>query len=385
MVAKTLVLTGASQIKGIENFGDQLLMEIFSGVAKSLIPDLQIITDVGSVSPTASGEVVGALVGGGYFAEKFFSGRPIYDLARNIAWGFRNDALYGARTRALQAQGTTYGVFGVEFGPISNPVFRRSAITALNRSSAAYLRNDDSRAWLARYYRDADVPVHVDPVVAIDHWKGVLHRPFTKGRATAEQTTGRPLRVGLHIALLADDSWQEWLQVVLHKLIDTTRRKFSTDVEFVYINDQTKNGVTPERSIKACEYLRDAVNCAAGPEYTDTTDCIETISGFDLVVTNKLHVGVIARSLGIPALFTPQASQRGVALHKSGRFARQIGEPWAFLSPHSNESLDLSLEKAMPDSIGRPSPIRPEAVTSSLAGLKVYEAFLDRAFTGAAI
>jgi polysaccharide pyruvyl transferase WcaK-like protein len=314
------VLCGASSFKYVNNFGDQLIKDIFISWASEVDAESSCTLIEYSGVSRFDKEVKRPLrdarklifIGGGYLGEPSYATYSrIESIGRKMVWGFRNHFLYGRAAQFARKAGIPYAVFGVEFGPITNPVFRRSAKALLSNAASASLRTQESIDFAKKYGVNGDVELVPDVVLTLRR----NHLP--KNSRYGPPKSERRKRIGLHIhdnnMLLHFPRFSD----LIDELID--QMGGAENLQIFYIHDQDFQGNPKERATLAEQFFVRKYESALVHDYSTHWDLVDFISTLDLVVTTKLHVGILARALDVPVISIPSH-------HKTPRFYRLIDE-----------------------------------------------------------
>lgn len=346
-----VVLCGASSIAGIENFGDQLLRDLYAKWIGSASPaartemvyfgnKLRPIKALDDVMSDASAFI---FVGGGYFHEKtIFHRRFLVDLAMRLAWGARNSRVYVRAFRAAASRNLPTAVCGTEVGPLVNPVYRRQVLQVLRASRLCIVRSRESAEFARRHGVDRDdLNVCADAVLSLR--RSDLPKESCDTLAKWSSPAGT-FRLGLHIHQLRSSEWNEKLL----RLVDHIRESLppSTPLRIYYLHDQLKGRGIPQRSVDAERFICDRIPGTEAIPYEAPWPMVGVIGAMNLVLTTKLHVGIVGRALDIAVLSLLSDRVKSYPERsKQVRFFRLIGEP------ASCSTVDQFLTVGLPDDI----------------------------------
>ncbi|HYD28102.1 polysaccharide pyruvyl transferase family protein [Brevundimonas sp.] len=338
----TLVICGAAAVDGIQNFGDELLQQIYTRWAQEADPGLHVVmhgTDEASALADGTRLRGVGFIGGGYLGEKATGRGALHEWLRNGAWGVRNQLLYGSALALARRHGVPHCVSSVEFGPISNPFYRAFAVRLLSTAEHATVRNPDSREFAIRYGVSAG-KVNVCPDVALE---------LTR-RTVQQARSGEPPRIGLHLHAVGGETWREGIATLVNAALQNGLK----GAEICFIYDQVKAGERPASARKAEAFARERWPDVRVIPYENVEQLLSRLDEMNLIITTKLHVGVVGRALHRQVLSLPVvADARRFAVTKMPRFYRSIDEAW--------RCVDLTSD-AMPESLLRfASTVSPEA------------------------
>lgn len=314
-----VVTCGASSIANINNFGDELLARIYQSWIEEWSPDIRTahleFDKRGRLTPESLSMLAGAdllvYVGGGYFGEGRGYGR--YRLRRHL-WAMRNDRIYGGVYRAAQRCGVKHVVLGLEVGPVTNRLYRRTITNILTEAEDVTVRNSESADFVNAWCGDrVRVKHHIDAALSVNRSE------FGAGELTGQRTVAAErsgaLLVGLHLHEISDSA----VAMAFHKVMERVEVAANRPVRFLYLHDQRKGGKHAPRSERAESMLRREQPTIETIPYRSPEETVGAISALDLVITTKLHVGIVGRALDVPVLSVPHHP-------KTVRFYRAIGE-----------------------------------------------------------
>lgn len=318
------LLVGASSIAGIENFGDLLLADIYESWIKEAVPGIEVsrleyrgFLKARDAIEQATGRADFVVFnGGGYFGEKpFKANNPLKAYALKQAWGIRNDDLYGNSFRAAKRRSKPVLISGVEAGPISSPLLRRAVRGLFDYASFCSVRNVESHRFLSEIGCRSD-RIHVAPDSALS-----IRRDEQLDSENAVRLDGgamQSIRIGLHVHEMID--LQQEIKVA-RIVRDISARLGGRPIEVFYVHDQRKNGVYHERSLDAERRIRSVLSDLNVIEFSTASQLIADLHAIHLLVTTKLHCGIVARALGIPVLSIPTHT-------KTARFYSYLNESY---------------------------------------------------------
>lgn len=287
-----------------DNFGDRLFVDLFVKWALELEG-----IEAGHISIPFSGKRIresihcskarGILailqskcivyIGGGYFGEPKAKAKiwNIRMIIRYILIG-----LYASLVRK------PYMFVGIGAGPLSSKLSRKLVTIVCNRSEKVIVRDHESYEYLKEYgVRENKLLETADSVMAMPG-------------QSQKKTTEKP-KIALHFPFnRADQDIANLIQDI------KTYCDLLSDYEIVYFKDFYKEDYD---DCTAKEILRVFPSEKVSQlEYEDPEQLIREIRSFDILVTAKLHVGIVALSNGVFSI--------SVAAHqKTKRLYKQLG------------------------------------------------------------
>lgn len=296
----------------VENFGDILLMRIFADWVRRagwepcvadapqyLRRELELDSNP-DVRPSAL-----LMVGGGYLGE------PARSLLGRWRWGFTLMRRHLTVLETARTQGMPYAIVGVGFGPITNVHARWKTHSALRASRLTVLRDIESANLAAQY------GVHVHAVSA----DAAVNLPDMPLRAAVwdEYERIRSLAHGRQVIAVqfdqdasAGDEWRTMFECL---------NKCMSDKNFFVlgISDQAGTSNSERHRSAAVAFLERFQHTLFEP-YSGIDSLVGRLFAADLVITTKLHIGIVASASGRPVLSLPTHQ-------KTIRFYRQLGRP----------------------------------------------------------
>lgn len=342
---RKIVMCGASSLVDIENFGDQLLKDLYGKWVVDSLPGVELVylecNGFLRKKPAwnKAFDSSDALVfnGGGYFGEKpFLKDNKVKAWLKKIAWGARNNNLYGAAFRMAKEKGIPVLVSGVEVGPISEPFFKKCVGGVLDYSSYVAVRNPvsyENSKKLAK--KNSNINLYVDSAMSIN--TEMLPDLYSDFHQHVNAKNEKEFMLGVHVHEIASD---DHLSGFI-KIIEMLRENVSSEklIKVVFIHDQKKHGRHPARSVDAQVKLQEYFKGMEVLEYSTPSYLLANLVNFDLIVTTKLHLGIVSRALSIPVISCPSHTI------KTKRFYAFIGES------EMCESVDYFCRNGLPEEI----------------------------------
>ncbi|HET9275932.1 MAG TPA: polysaccharide pyruvyl transferase family protein, partial [Gemmatimonadales bacterium] len=298
------------------NFGDMLLLGIYAKWIREIMPGSRVILPFmhrslsGLIDADGRGarHLLGAAAlvygGGGYFGEPD---------KRQTWWSFRNVLRHLPVGVIARLRGIPIAISGVGAGPLSVPAARRLFVLLFRWAHSATVRDRESRGYLTSYGVSPEaLTVTADAALTLDG--GDL--PAEATREAQAILAGLPgsLRIGVHVAHSIGCAG-------IQSLIDDLAAFAAAHPEasFVYFLDEGPGRGEEYHLMKKTRLLEQKVGApGVVVPYRTPSQVVGLIHALDLVITTKLHVGIVGCALGRPVLAFP--------FHpKTRRFYEQIG------------------------------------------------------------
>lgn len=348
----------------VENFGDILLARIFADWAREagwepiavdapdyVYRDLNLSTDI-TDDPKAV-----LLVGGGYLGE------PKRSLAGRWRWGFKLIERHLSVMQEARNKGLPYAVIGAGFGPISNMIARWKAKSLMKDTATVVLRDPESAAWAKKYgvrcdaiSADAAVTLSGTPLSAVAQAEAARFCALAGNRKLVAVQFDRPPA--------GSDEWA----MVFDELEKSLK---GLDCFVVGISDQHGTGVAELHRQAAEQFLTRFPNSRFEP-YDGLESMLGRLSAADLIITTKLHIGIVGSAYGRAVLSLPTHQ-------KTVRFYRQL-ERTEICVPKAEwrpDTIGAAFERALILSDQAPLPI-PEALShASRSNADYVKTFLN--------
>jgi polysaccharide pyruvyl transferase WcaK-like protein len=349
----------------VENFGDILLARIFADWAREagwepitigapdyVHRDLNLSPDV-TDAPRAV-----LLVGGGYLGE------PKRSLPGRWNWGFKLVERHLSVMAEARSKNLPYAVIGAGFGPISNLFARWKAKSLMKGAAAIVLRDPESANWAKQYgvrcdaiSADAAVTLSNTPLNAIAQTEAARFRAQAEGRKIVAVQFDR-----------APSGADEWA-VVFDEL---EKRLHGLDCFVVGISDQRGTAVA-EMHRQAAELFLTRFPNGRFEAYDGLDSMLGRLSAADLIITTKLHIGIVGSAYGRAVLSLPTHQ-------KTVRFYRQLERTQVCVpkADWSSASISAAFDQAWALVDKTPLTV-PEALTrASRSNAEYVNAFLNK-------
>ncbi|MGX8698783.1 MAG: polysaccharide pyruvyl transferase family protein, partial [bacterium] len=212
--------------------------------------------------------------------------------------------------RIFQLLGKPVYLAGVGGGPLQSPFLRRSAVRMLNRAACIATRDRETAAYFSFYGVRRPIHTGTDPALVMD--ATLLHT-----------LPGGPLPVSLaagkHYLFLHLMDKPEQDRRMAQEVVPAVNAFLSAHPDWDVIAG-TDECTPPERLSALASWRALRQERAQRFSYDDIFTLCRLLERMELVVTAKLHVGVVSASLGASVLSFPLHPE------KTMRFYRQIGE-----------------------------------------------------------
>lgn len=288
------------------NFGDTLLVRLMCDrVADRVGKDNVVLAVPGDEReqlaigyPVATREQRAAVdhlvfAGGGYFGE------PAGSWRERRRWYRRNGARH--LDWVPDFGGAIVHVLGVGYGPLTGRRFRARVDALLGRAQTVLLRDEES---IGYYAGDADQCVDL----------ALSMRSAVKPRDKRA--------IGLHLYNLDDQHRQSLIALAVQRYPDR---------ELLLLNDSKRDNYESPAVVAQIAALRADGRAVEVLKYTDVDTLVSHLDRCEVVVTSKLHVGIVSIALGAASLSIPFHQ-------KVTRLYRQLGiseycEPYTGADP----------------------------------------------------
>ena len=291
------------------NFGDTLLCALFCHW-------LRTYSDIEVTLPLASRrnlKLIGAdrrgllrflacsdliFCGGGYFGD---SGR------KNLKWTVRNYLRHFVLAELAVLLRKDVYILGTGAGPLSSGFLRSRLKRLMAYAKCVIVRDQESKDFLTTLGVTRPIVVDVDAVMYLD-------RKFLPPSSAESGHLRREAKKILAVHLTSFDAphWEKMADAIAAFVA-------GSNVEILLITDSQSRTRKLTLQDKASSKLKELIPSATQISYSgNPTDLCELIDSVDLVVTNKLHVGIVGVVLGKQVISLPQHV-------KTPRFYRQLG------------------------------------------------------------
>ena len=205
--------------------------------------------------------------GGGYFGE------PNVSFLRKWRWTFRNYQRHFSWIKPFL--GSKFHIIGVGVGPIQNPLYRRLVRNFLRRCDNILVRDVESKNYCNSYFPEIE---NVD--LCVDLALGTPDLGLEKSKISIHLDSSDSLVI------------TEILSYLKNNLSNNAQRKitliFDNNISF---NDRNVNKY--KRALEEAGYDESEYEFE---QYNGCSELIKTLSASELVITSKLHVGILTIS-----------------------------------------------------------------------------------------
>lgn len=285
-------------------------------------------------------------------------------------WGFNFFRKHVLPAEAAIKNNIEYSIIGPGVGPISNIFTRREIVRICNKAKRLAVRDVESKEYLVKYgVPEEKINVTVDVALSLSH-DDLPNKSVTKIERLLSSIKG--LIYGLHVGVDMDSTvFGEQAKTLLEETILFINENIEiTPVLIIDNNNSTQ--------IKATEYLQKHINreCIIY-KYEDIWDTVALLEKLDIVLTNKLHVGIVSYAMGTTCIAVPYHSktQRFYKQIKRENLCKQLknlekGEVYNLLNKTTNTEWLVRLEKER-------ALVFPELQRKSLLNKRILEEFLS--------
>lgn len=295
------------------NFGDVLLLSIFNKWVRNFCSPSEVVLPFASPEVRHHvGEVAGEsgfrsllrttsliYTGGGYFGE---------DSVRQIRWGFGAIARHAPVGLIAKSLKKPYAIIGVGAGPITNKFTRRIVVELCNNADTLAVRDNESRDYLLEYGVKKGIKVTADAALTLSR-SNIPQSKVEQAKLILSRLP-QELKLGIHVSQPSTKG-EKW------------RLLFEEIKEFAYKNPNVGLFLLIDHDRAVGQHMATVELNEALPKqsmivpYEDHQLLTALISEMDLVVTNKLHVGIVSAAVGTSVVSFPFHN-------KTLRFYKQI-------------------------------------------------------------
>ncbi|AQA01856.1 hypothetical protein BVC93_04730 [Mycobacterium sp. MS1601] len=316
------------------NFGDTLLCALFCHWIKSAA-EAQVVLPLanrrnatlidadyrGIVRFLSCTDLV--FCGGGYFGD---SGK------NSLRWSIRNFFRHFLIAELAMLMRKDIYILGTGAGPLSSKFLRGRLRRLVNYSKFVIVRDEESENFLRQI--GVTRPVAVDIDAATYMTRDILGSPNGTSTPTAAGLphAERQKRVLVHLTNFGSPQWNAMADV----LVEFFRSNSSERP--VFITDSLSRTRRSTAQDKALDQLRQLIPESDQFSYSgNPIELCNLIDEVDLVITNKLHVGIVGVTLGKQIISLPQHV-------KTPRFYKQLGLSSVCITENQPEGLAQLLQ-----------------------------------------
>lgn len=267
-----------------DNFGDTLFIKVFVEWLKEIRPEIEQELLLPYASERARRTVnVSAIrgirallkckclvfMGGGYFGEP---------RDKAYIWHIRLIVRHLSIVYFARVFRKPYIFIGLGAGPLTNCITRRMCVAACNRSKGVLVRDVESRNYLVEYgVRPEKITVTADSILGLKSYR--------------KSVANDKLKIGIHLPMIH-----------MHPNIEQVVKEiayFASEHEGceMYAFKDFYKETFQDASIPVYNKYLGQENYMYMP-YQSPTQLIQMIGDFDIVITNKLHCGIVALTQG---------------------------------------------------------------------------------------
>lgn len=328
------------------NFGDVLLVDLFAKRIRGLgyqpifpfASDFyfsQTGTDVGIINKEKV--LAGIFCGGGYLGEPG-SGK--------LKWSIRNYLRHDRAYRLFRKNNIPYAVVGTGCGPVSHHPFKTTVSNIIKNSEFVVLRDEMSKKYAETYSGREDVDVLADAVISMTK-KDIPEENIINANSFFDENIPSDAHVvGIHLTNKFKEAGR--FQSIVEAI--TKLSSEHTKLHFVFLSDgKSRSGRKLKQEIDSdLIAMQLPVQKYSFYKYSNHWNMVATLAKLDVVITSKLHVGVVSTAMGVNVISIPYHS-------KTIRYFEQLRVPERCLVTfnNSNEVYDhiVKFLKAKPISV----------------------------------
>lgn len=314
-----------------DNFGDYLIFNKLEEEIKNIAPQSSTIyanldrsynkynkVEVENIYKAIRKADMIVLAGGGYLGE------PDY---RKWYWSINFLKEHAMPFIYIMLSGKRYAILGTGVGPVSCMLPRKIIKKIIDRASLVSVRDIESKQYIEKWGIKRVINVIPDWVMAYDKKKLVCTENSTIYLLNKKRDEGYTI-VLIHITTIRNAKSRNIIFQCLNKFIENRKNIF-----FV---------VSPDQGNKK-QYQRACNNAKLLPKeiteiisYNNPWDLSSIINTVDVVITDKLHVGVVATRLYKKVISVPAHS-------KTKRFHKQVNNSNCILLDELNDCKFMEL------------------------------------------
>lgn len=313
-----------------DNYGDFLLYYAAVNKASKVREDLEIIS--ADVSETYDEYITvnretkysailncdaALLAGGGYFSEP-----P----TRKLYWNLRYLIKHAFPLLLLNSKRIPYAILGVGAGPMSYPFTRYITKKIFNKASTVSVRDEESKEFLKSIGVKNEISVVPDWVMGMDTEELVRENESRKIKEIIKNFDQHE-KIYVHLTTKNDER-NPGMEIVIQDLIKYSEQ--NSNARFIIGCDQSRESQENRAKEIVDRFSPDKVMFFP---YSGPWMLSSMLNQIDMVVTDKLHVGIVGTRLGKFVISVPYHT-------KTLRFYNQLG-----LSDRSKMLKEISKEE----------------------------------------
>lgn len=269
----------------------------------------------------------GIFCGGGYLGEPS---------TKKLRWSFRNYYRHSKAYKLMIGNQLRYGVFGVGFGPLTFNPFKAVAIDILKNADKVMVRDKKSADYFLQYSNRRDTEIAADVVISLE--KSDIP---SAAKESVEEKWGRIFSnksiIGIHVTnKFKDESTFQYIKSAIKELANK-----NPDTHFVFIADgKSRLNRKLQQTIDAEDIASNLnENQYSFYAYENHWEMTYLLSKLSLVITSKLHVGIVSTAMKVSVVSLPYHS-------KTIRYYKQVNaEERCLENPKSSEEVYNHIDK----------------------------------------
>jgi len=332
------------------NFGDTLILKIVADWVKDADPEM--VVELPYVASDAEEiEILGVAKGfsgfsslsGVIFGPGGYFGEPPKPFFQKLKWSAKCYKRHLSWLKRIHKYNIPYLIVGVGVGPISNVLLRRQVVKLFEGARLISVRDDVSKTFLVRWGVDPD-RISVVPDVA------------TTLRAASMGSQKSAKKIALHLPDV--DQFVDSVNDV-YEFVNDIADKYE-----IYIIEDGEGQLGNRNSglLRALSERDYHLVYYEGPD-----KLLQKIEEMDVVLTTKLHVGIVGYALNKPVISIPMHT-------KTKRFYLQVGRNKYCVSP---EKVSLNVLRGLFEECLTLKSFRNEIRDESLRNKLLVKQFID--------
>lgn len=283
----------------VDNFGDSLFVVYFhkwikeTGVVKDkdiILPfandrvrELVNVSSIKGIKGLLKSDKL-VFFGGGYLGE-----RPY----RKHSWHLRLLVRHLSIGLLAFLQKKPFVFIGVGAGPLTNSITRKIVVFLCNRSEKILVRDEESYSYLLEYgVKPEKIMCTADSILLLKESDVDQHWNETYKNLFSEKSNTKVTYIGAH--LQASSSEIDRLNLIVEDLEQYCQSL--TDYKIVFFNDTYRK--TPDHKVLKLLQEKFDEEKILNINYENPDQLIALINNLDVVITTKLHCGIVANCLG---------------------------------------------------------------------------------------
>jgi len=295
------------------NYGDVLLVDLFAAKVKEagfqpVFPFANKFyqEQTGVSIGVKDNAICGIFCGGGYMGESSKG---------KLKWSIRNYFRHNKAFKLFKKQHLQYGVFGSGFGPLTYNPYKSSAINIIKNSSLTIVRDETSRDYIDEYSTGNDISVAADVVISLTK-DDIPDYAGENVEKKWKQLFNNDLIIGVHVTDNFKDN--NSFNMIRNAIRDVASHYKNAHI--VFLSDGTSRlGKKLKQTVDAESIsLLLPENSFSFYSYENHWEMTYFLSKLSLVITSKLHVGIVSTAMNVSVVSIPYHS-------KTIRYYTQVG------------------------------------------------------------